>query len=239
MQYKIHRFKSPTSTQDKVKEFLKKGFSNIVVIADTQTRGRGRFGRKWHSGKGGLWMSILLKPANIKNIQYLTFAAAISVVKSIKKICKFDANIKWPNDVHYKDKKLCGILTENVFGKENYVIAGIGLNVNQSEFSKDIKDIASSIKIITNKKTNINKLSKIIIDEFFNIYNHQYNKNRLNNIMKEWKKYCDTIGKEVSVITKNEIIKGKAIGADEDCNLMLKSKGKSIKIVEGDLRVKY
>lgn len=57
--------------------------------------------------------------------------------------------------------------------------------------------------------------------------------------MKEWKKYCDTIGKEVSVITKNEIIKGKAIGADEDCNLMLKSKGKSIKIVEGDLRVKY
>ena len=102
MPYKTYHFKSLTSTQDKAKEFSKKGLSNIVVIADVQTKGRGRFKRKWHSSKGGLWMSILLKPKSAENMQYLTFIAAISVAKVIKKMTGIDAKIKWPNDVHYK-----------------------------------------------------------------------------------------------------------------------------------------
>src|SRR3989338_7594384 len=146
--YKIYRFKSLPSTQDKAKEFSRKGLSNIAVIADIQTKGRGRFKRKWHSQKGSLSMSILLKPSNIKNLQYLTFAAAISVVKSIKKSANLNTKIKWPNDVHYKGKKLCGILTEGIFGKENYAVVGIGLNVNQDKFPYDIKNTASSLKII-------------------------------------------------------------------------------------------
>ena len=237
--YSVRRFKSLASTQDKAKEFLRKGLSNVVVISDLQTKARGRFGRKWQSSKGGLWMSILLKPKNIQNLQYLTFAAAISVVKSIKKVTGLKTNIKWPNDIHYKDRKLCGILTENIFGSENYVIVGIGLNVNQDKFPKDIHNIAASIKLINNKKTSIGELSKIIISEFFNIYNNQYKKNRLNKIMKEWKKYCDTISKKVSVISGNKSIEGKAVGVDNDCSLILKSKGKLIKIVEGDLRIRY
>ena len=185
-------------------------------------------------------MSILLKPGNMQNIQYLTFAAAISVVKSIKKISKINTNIKWPNDVHYKGRKLCGILTENVFGKENHAIVGIGLNANQDKFPHDIKDIATSIKIITNKKTNINYLSQNIINEFFNIYKNQYNKNKLTNITKEWKKYCDTMGRKVSVIAKDGTLKGKAIGIDENCSLLLKlDNGKIRKIIEGDVKVRY
>ena len=88
MLYAVHHFKSLTSTKDKAKEFARKGLSNAVIISDVQTKGRGRFNRKWHSDKGGLWMSILLKSDNIENMQYLTFAAGISVVKSIKKITK-------------------------------------------------------------------------------------------------------------------------------------------------------
>jgi len=238
-EYSVRRFKSLASTQDKAKELLRKGLSDVVVISDLQTKARGRFGRKWQSSKGGLWMSILLKPKNIQHIQYLTFAASISVVKSIKKVAGLKTNIKWPNDIHYNGKKLCGILTENIFGSENYVIVGIGLNVNQDKFPKDIHNIAASIKLINNKKTSIGELSKIIISEFFNIYNNQYKKNRLNKIMKEWKKYCDTISKKVSVISGNKSIEGKAVGVDKDCSLILKSKGKLIKIVEGDLRIRY
>ena len=237
--HKLYHFKSLTSTQDKAKEFSKKGISNIVVIADTQTKGRGRFGRKWHSQKGGLWMSILLKPNNIKNLQYLTFAAAISVVKSIKKSANLNTNIKWPNDVHYNGKKLCGILTEGIFGKDSYVAVGIGLNVNQEKFSDEIKNIATSLKIIKNKNIDIKGLSKSIIDGFFNLYNNQYNKNNIKNILKTWKKYCDTIGKNVIVISRSRKICGKAIGVDKDCNLLLKSKNKIIKITEGDINVRY
>lgn len=148
-QYKIHHFKSLASTQDKAKEFSKKGLSNVVITADVQTEGRGRFKRKWHSSKGGLWMSILLKPKSAENMQYLTFVAAISVVKVIKKMTGIDAKIKWPNDVHYKGKKLCGILTEGIFGKESYAVVGIGLNVNQDKFPTDIKNTARNGYILS------------------------------------------------------------------------------------------
>ena len=238
--HRIYHFNSLPSTQDKAKEFSRKGFSNIVVIADTQTKGRGRFNRKWHSQKGGLWMSILLKPNNTKNLQYLTFAAAVSAVKSIKKTAKLNAKIKWPNDVHYNGKKLCGILTEGIFGKENYVVVGIGLNINQSKFPDDIKDIATSLKIIKKQKFNIKKLSKSIIDEFFSIYNSQYENGNMKNILKRWKKYCDTIGKNVIVLSRKGKTQGKAIGVDKDCNLLLKlTNSKIIKITEGDVRVRY
>jgi len=238
--YKIYHYESLSSTQDKAKEFSKIGLSNVVIVADVQTKGRGRFKRKWHSDKGGLWMSILLKPNNIRNLQYLTFAAAIAVVKSIKEIANLNTRIKWPNDVHYNGKKLSGILTEGIFGKENYVAVGIGLNVNQAKFPSDIKKIATSLKIIKKKKIDIKNVSKNIIDEFFNIYTNQYNKNNIKNILKTWKKHCDTINKKVAVISKNKKISGKAIGVDEDCNLLLKLKNKRIiKIIEGDVNVRY
>ena len=236
----VYNFRSLTSTQDKARELAKKGIGTAIIIAGVQTKGRGRFGRKWHSGKNGLWMSFLLKPDDTQHLQYLTFAAAISVAKSIEKIAEINTSIKWPNDVHYKGKKLCGILTENVFGKENHVIVGIGLNVNNDKFPPDIRNIATSIKIINNKKTSINDLSKSIIDEFLKIYENQYNKNKLYAIMKEWKKYCDTIGKKISVIMKNGTLRGKAMGVDENCSLLLRlDNGKIIKVIEGDIKVRY
>ncbi len=237
---KIYHFKSLPSTQGKAKEFAKKGLSNIVVISDVQTMGRGRFKRKWISAKGGLWMSILLKPKNTKNLQYITFAAAIAVVKSIKKISNLNTKIKWPNDVHYNGRKLSGILTEGVFGKESYVIVGIGLNVNQYQFPEEIKNIAASLKLILKKKISIKSLSESIIREFHWIYNNQYKKNKLKNILKAWKMHSDTINKNVVVFSLNKKIPGKATGIDEDCNLLLKLKSKKIiKIIEGDVQVRY
>jgi len=240
MTYKIFYFKSLASTQDKAKEFSKKGLSNVVVIADVQTKGRGRFKRKWFSNSGGLYLSILLKPRNIQNLQYLTFAAAVAVVRSIKKITNLDTNIKWPNDVHYKGKKLCGILTEGIFGKENYAVVGIGLNVNQDKFSNEIKDIASSLKIIKKQQINIAKITQKIIGEFFILYNNYYSKNKYEDILKMWEKHCDTINKDVAVITATRKLEGNVMGIDKNCNLLLKTKNnKIIKIIEGDVSIRY
>lgn len=239
LQYKTHHFNSLTSTQDKAKEFAKRGLDNIVIVADIQTKGRGRFKRKWHSKKGGLWMSILSKLKNVENIQYLTFIAAIAVVKSIKNIANLKANIKWPNDVHYKGKKLCGILTEGRFGNENYVVVGIGLNVNQNKFSDEVKDIATSLKIIKNKDFDIKRLMKNIAENFFHLYKDYYIKNKFNEIIIKWKRFSDTMGKNVTVITRTKTLYGKAIGVDGECNLLLKSKNNEIiKVVEGDVRVR-
>ena len=238
--YKLYPFKSLPSTQDKAKEFAKKGLSNIVIVADTQTKGRGRFKRKWYSDKGGLWMSILLNPSNIENVQYLTFAAAIAVVKSIKKLTRLDTKIKWPNDVHYEGNKLCGILTEGIFGKENFIVVGIGVNVNQDKFSNEIKDIATSLKILKKKTVNIEKLTKNIVSEFFMLYNNYYNRTKFNNIVNIWKKNCDTINKNVIAITRTKKLSGKAVGVDSNCNLLLKLRNnKVIKIIEGDVNIRY
>lgn len=238
--YKIHHFKSLTSTQDKARDFAKKGLSDIAVVADNQTKGRGRFGRKWHSDNGGLWISILLKPNNMKNLQYLTFAAAIAVFKSIIELTGIKTSIKWPNDLLYKGKKLCGILTEGVFGKESYVIVGIGLNVNQNTFPDKIKNTATSLKIINKNTLDIERLARKLNEEFFNLYENYYNKNRFASILEIWKKNCNTINKKATITTKTKKLQGKVIGIDKDCNLLLKMKNnKVVKIMEGDIKVRY
>ncbi len=238
--YEIYHYKSLTSTQDKAKELAKKGLSNIVVSADTQSKGRGRFKRRWHSYKGGLLISVLLKPKNTQNLQYLTFAAAIAIVNSIKKLENINSNIKWPNDVHYKGKKLCGILTEGVFGKENYVVIGIGLNANQKKFPGELKYTAASLRMVKNRKVDTKKLLRTVIQEFFAIYARFYENNEPEKIRHLWEKHCDTINKEIIAATKIKRIRGKAIGVDSNCSLLLRTKdNKLIRIIEGDVRVRY
>jgi BirA family transcriptional regulator, biotin operon repressor / biotin---[acetyl-CoA-carboxylase] ligase len=237
--HKIYHFKSLTSTQDKAEELSKKGINTAVVIADTQTRGKGRFDRKWHSSKEGLWISILLSPNEVDKLQYLTFIAAISVQKTIKKFTKINLKIKWPNDIHYKKKKLCGILTKGIFGRKNHAIVGIGLNVNQTKFSKDISKIASSLKLILDKDFDKEKLAKNIINEFFNMYKNHYQKNKFKEIKTLWKKNCDTLGKKVIVKTASKKITGKAIDVDENCSLLIRTNKKIIKIVEGDVALRF
>src|SRR3989344_2559018 len=236
---KIHHFKSLSSTQDKAKEYTKKGLSNLVVVSEVQTKSRGRLNRKWVSSKGGLWISILVKPKNIEKLQYLTFAAAVSVQKSIRKIAKIDAKIKWPNDVHYKGKKIGGILTEGIFGKENHVIVGIGLNVNQTKFPSEIKNLATSLKIIAKKSFDMKKLEKNIVKDFFNIFNSCYNNGKFDKILALWKDHCDTLDKDVEATTRKGKISGFVSGVDNDCNLLLKLKtGEIMKIAEGDIKVR-
>ena len=164
--FKFYNFKTLSSTNDKARELAKNRKYNLVVTAEKQKRGRGRFGRKWSSGLGGLYMTVLLKEENLDNVRYLTFIAGVSVAKTIKKFTNLNAKVKWPNDVLINNKKVCGILTETVTGKENYALVGIGVNVNQEKFSKDVIKIATSLKIETNKNFNIKNISKIIIKNF-------------------------------------------------------------------------
>jgi len=235
--FKIYNFKTLSSTNDKAKYFADKGQNNLVVIAEKQKKGRGRFGRKWSSESGGLYMTILLKEQNLENIKYLTFIAAVSVAKTIKKISKLNARVKWPNDVMVNDKKICGILTETVSGKKNYSLVGIGVNVNQKKFSKNIIKKTTSLILENNKNYNIKNISRKIIKEFNKLYNNYKNKN-YKKIISIWKKYSHTLGKSIKVKTISGSYIGKAINIDKDCNLILRlNNGRIKKIIEGDIFV--
>jgi len=235
--FKIYYFKTLTSTNDEAKRLAKNSIDKIIVIADKQTKGRGRFNREWVSGLGGLYMTIVLKEKNLDDVRYLTLIAAVSVAKTIKKLTKLNVLVKWPNDVLINDKKICGILTETISGKENYALVGIGLNVHQKNFNKNISNKAVSLKIITNKNYNINKIINEITKQFNNLYQY-YKNNNYKQIINEWKKYSHTLGKKVKAKTLSGVYTGKAIDIDKDCNLILKlNNGKLKKIVEGDIFV--
>lgn len=233
--FKVYNFKTLSSTNDKTRYFADKGQNKLVVIAEKQLKGRGRFGRKWNSEPGGLYMTILLKVNDIEKVRYLTFIAAVSVVRAIKKISNLNSKVKWPNDVIANNKKICGILTESISSKKYYVLIGIGLNVNQKKFNKNIENIATSLKIETNKNYNIKELSRKILKEFTSIYDY-YNKKNYNKIINIWKKYSHTLEKKIKAKTLTGVYIGKAVDVDNNCNLILKLKnGKIKKIMEGDI----
>ena len=233
--FKFYNYTTLDSTNNKARELTKKGEHDIIVISERQTKGKGRFNRKWLSEPGGLYMTIAIKIKDIDKIKYLTFIASLSVSKTIRKLAKLNAMVKWPNDVLIGNKKICGILTEIISGRENYALIGIGANINQKKFPGSIYNKTTSLKLKTNKRYNIKKISESIIKEFSRLYSH-YNKKNYKKITDEWKRYSHTLGKKIMVKTTNKTYIGNAAGIDEDCSLLLKlNNGRIKRIIEGDI----
>ena len=121
-----------------------------VIIADEQTEGIGTKGRSWYTGKGNnIAMTIILHTKRkIDEIKELPIEVAKVVQKSIKELYNYDLEIKEPNDLMLNNKKICGILTQTSTQGEkiNYILISLGFNVNETRFSKEVKDIATSLK---------------------------------------------------------------------------------------------
>lgn len=152
--FEIEKFEELSSTQQKAKEMAEKGAEPwTVVLADTQTLGKGRKGNEWYSPKGGLYFSVILPKSQIEDLQTLTILAAFIAAKIIKEKFKLEPLIKLPNDVLINGKKIVGILTENVMGADvKFSVMGIGLNTNVDKFPKDLKSITTSLKMETGKE---------------------------------------------------------------------------------------
>lgn len=140
---RIVHFNTIDSTNNKARELAEKGEpEGTVVVAEEQTCGRGRSGRKWYSqAYKGIWMSVILRPeTDMQSASYITQIACTAVGKAIKNITD-NVEVKWPNDVYLNNKKICGILTEasGEIDKVDYIIVGIGINVNQEK--DDFPDI--------------------------------------------------------------------------------------------------
>lgn len=190
-----------------------------IFLADTQTNGRGRLGRTWSSPKGcGIWMSILLKPqGNIADISQITLIAGLAVSRAIE-----GTVIKWPNDVLMSNKKVAGILTEMSAesGKIKHIIVGIGINVNNSEFSCELCDKATSIYIEKGKITDREMLISDIAKEFFLIYD-DFLKNGFKTLKEEYINKCATLNKEVYLVNNGEKRVAKAITITDKGELVI------------------
>jgi BirA family biotin operon repressor/biotin-[acetyl-CoA-carboxylase] ligase len=164
----IKYFESVSSTSDKVKELANNPWT--VVVAEEQTKGHGRKGEEWFSPKGGLYFSVILPQNNIDDLQTITILAASIVAKTIKESFGLEPIIKLPNDVLINNKKFCGILTENIIigDKVKLSVIGIGIDTNIDEFPESLKDIATSVKIETNREVDNKTLLNKILEELKN-----------------------------------------------------------------------
>jgi len=235
---KIYYFDGVPSTMNIAMQLGIKGApEGTLVVAEYQTKGRGRLGRSWFSPKyKGIYLSLLLKP-KISPIDapILTLLAAVSICEAVKAITGLDTQIKWPNDILIHHKKLGGILTElNAEMDEiNFVIIGIGLNVNNDK--KTLVSGATSLR--EQKKENINRIN--LMQEILRRIEANYlsfQERGAHPLIEKWREHSITLGKRIKVYSHKEHIEGEAIDIDMDGGLLVrKDSGVIEKVMAGDV----
>lgn len=237
-QGKIYHYENTVSTNDKAYILAERGDAEgTLVIAEAQTGGRGRMGRKWVSPKGGgIYMSVILRPdIEADEIQSITLVAAASIVKAIKRETNVDAKIKWPNDVFIRDKKMCGVLTE-IKGQAdmiNFVILGIGINVNTD--SRGLPDEGISLKEFTGAAVNRANILRSVLEEFENDY-RTLKKSGFAALRDFCKKHSLVLGKDVKINEHNKHITGQAVDIDGKGALVVRvAKNKDKRVFSGDV----
>lgn len=206
------------STNTFLKEECKKGAGHYyTVIADRQTGGRGRLGRSFFSGFGGLYMSFLLKDIDELDIVGVTAAAGVSVAEAIDRVFGVKCGIKWVNDLVCNGKKVCGILAEGVIsddGKIEGVVVGIGVNIApDSDFPNDIRDIAGSI---SDSFTQSGR--DALATEIINAFDTNF---RSDALPQKYRDLSIVIGADIKVISPSAAYNATVQGIDDLFGLMI------------------
>lgn len=241
----IIHFHSIESTNSKAKQLADSGEANgSIVVSEEQTKGRGRLGRSWVSPKHkGIWMSIILRPdLNPIDAVKITQTAAAAVVKATNEL-GIKTCVKWPNDIVINHKKICGILTEMnaELTRINYVVVGIGINVNidEFEFPEDIKDIATSLKIEIKAPVNRQELAARVLNNFEKLYTEFIDNNNIKASIDICRENSALIGKEIMIINKEKNIEARALDIDDEGRLLIEyADGTQERLISGEVSVR-
>lgn len=213
-----------------------------LVIADEQTHGRGRFQRKWYSpAKSGIWMSLILRPnLSIVEAPRLTVLTAVAVAKTLTKLSNQQAYIKWPNDILFDGKKVCGILTEiNVEGNQiNYVIVGIGINVNlrQDELPISLQPSVCSLQSFVHQPLKRARVVANILSTLEDLYITCLKSGDFTGVMNYFKIHNVTLGHVVEIQSGSSRLAGIVEDIDDYGALVIRTTDHQIKkIYSGDI----
>ena len=224
--HKIIRYDRVSSTNEVLRELAHDNFEpGTVVVARTQTRGKGRMTRTWESPEGGLWLSILMETEDsFDNNKFgiIPLMSGCAVATAIMNEYNIEAGVKWPNDVLIDGKKICGILGEllNVDGKQMAII-GIGINVNNGvQEGYEFSQFSTSLIEERGRKSKIEDLENAILMEL-NYRNDMLVAGEYDELLNEWRELSGTLGKRVKITAPNEMIEGLAVDIDENGSLIL------------------
>jgi BirA family biotin operon repressor/biotin-[acetyl-CoA-carboxylase] ligase len=233
----IYYYDSLNSTMETAALMAKKGaVEGTVIITGEQRAGRGRMKRQWLSPKGNVALSLILKP-QMEKLPYMIMIASMAVCKSIEQSTGLQTDIKWPNDILVKERKVSGILIQsNLKGMESvYTIIGIGINVclNPSEH-KEISATATSLKYELGREVSRLKLLRQLMVDL----EHYYLEEKTRTVYEEWRAKLATLGRNVEISIDGRVHRGTAESVDEDGSLLLRYDDMhSIKVLAGDVHL--
>jgi BirA family biotin operon repressor/biotin-[acetyl-CoA-carboxylase] ligase len=212
-----------------------------LFIAEEQTKGRGRYSRKFHSKSGkGAYLSLLFKPkSGINDTTSIIALAAISMIRAITEQVSADVKIKWVNDLILGDRKLGGILIEGAIDpltrSYNYLIAGIGVNLYKTDFDKEIENIATSLEGECSMKIDKTRLVRSFVKHFL----EEIKSPDSDELFIAYRERLITVGKAVTVKTVTEEYEATALCLNRDYSLsVITEGGEEKRIYTGEVSVK-
>ena len=211
------------STNNEAKRHFHEGLKYALYISEAQTAGRGRLGRSFYSPENtGIYMSLVYKVdmTAIENPMLITLKASMAVSEAIEELTGLSLGVKWVNDIYLGNRKICGILAEGIpnaqTGIPDYVVVGIGINVNTKEFPDDIKNKAGSIEVFCDR----NRIIAKVINKLLPLYENMSD----TYFMDEYRKKSIVIGKNVEFEQDKQIMHGIATGIADNGALIVKTK---------------
>ncbi|MCB1124970.1 MAG: biotin--[acetyl-CoA-carboxylase] ligase [Verrucomicrobiae bacterium] len=238
----IQVFQQTASTNDIVEKLARDGVrEGAVVLAESQTRGRGRLGRKWVSPPGrGLWCSVLLRPRLAPSqATRLTILAAVALARAIRDTTGLEPEIKWPNDLLLRGRKVAGILTEMHAEVEQvrHVILGIGVNVNleATDLPPELRSVATSLKLELGVAVDRAALLVALLHHLDEGY-ARLGQGHFDELAAEWADRCGTLGRNVCIRTGSREIRGCAESLDDAGALLVRTEhGHLERIIGGEV----
>ena len=232
------------STNTRAKQMAESGAPHgLLVVAECQTMGKGRRGRSWVSPPGAnIFMSLLLRPEiEPTDASMLTLVAAMAVTDGIRKVTGLETGIKWPNDVVIDGKKVCGILTEmsTEFERINYVVPGIGINVNQEEYPEERRATATSLKLALGRTVKRSELIGCVMEAFERYYGIFLETMDLSGLMDEYNGMLVNKGREVRVLAPKNEYTGVSLGINRTGELLVRTEDGSVReVLSGEVSVR-
>ena len=230
---KILYYPQVPSTMDVAREAARRGCPDFtVVVADYQTKGRGRLQRPWLSEQGGLYFTMVLRPQiPVLHSSRVNFLASLTLAKMLQTRFGIDARVKWPNDILVNGQKMSGMLSELEAEADRVVFINIGMGINVSNDPTGVKPPAISLTQLLGREVSRKEVLAAFLDEF----EARMKPADFDHVIEDWKKVTLTLGRQVRIVTTREVAEGRAMDVDENGALILEHKdGRRQRIVYGD-----
>jgi BirA family transcriptional regulator, biotin operon repressor / biotin---[acetyl-CoA-carboxylase] ligase len=231
------------STQERARELARaRKPHGTLVVAEIQTGGRGRLGRPWGSPKGGLWISLVLRPGFAASLaSRITQTASLGVAKALWEI-GVEARIKWPNDLLARGKKICGILAESSAAyatgparesRLDYVILGVGVNANLDPAELGVPDReVTTIRAELGRDVDLLELLRVVLS---NLDAELGRIEDFGSVLEDWRNLNCTLGERVRVLRLGATIEGRAVDLTAEGALLLVTRRGTVELFEGEI----